>query len=49
MATMLKTAGLCFAAWLVPIAVSFLVVVSRREPPSIGVARGLSGSSGSSS
>jgi hypothetical protein len=27
MATVLKTAGLCFAAWLVPLAVSFLVVV----------------------
>ena len=27
MATVLKAAGLCFAAWLVPIAVSFLMVV----------------------
>lgn len=27
MGTVLKTAGLCFAAWLVPLAVSFLVVV----------------------
>jgi hypothetical protein len=27
MATVLKAAGLCFAAWLVPVAVSFLMVV----------------------
>ena len=27
MGNVLKTAGLCFAAWLIPVAVSFLVVV----------------------